>query len=123
MIRGPPRSKRTDTRLPFTTLFQSPSAPGAHRGHAGLPDEDPLAAQVMPQVPKVGATSPTALDPCLESPPPWKALLRKTRAREKIAAEARSEEHTSELQSLMRISHAVFCLKTKRNKQSSHITT
>src|SRR3546814_3653321 len=105
MIRRPPRSTRTDTLFPYTTLFRSrrpaPSAPGAHRGHAGLPDEDPLAAQVMPQVPQVGATSPTALDPCLESPP-----LESTR----------SEEHTSELQSLMRISYAVFCLKKKKDK-------
>src|SRR3546814_4515920 len=72
MIRRPPRSTRTDTLFPYTTLFRSP-------------EERILAGK--------GLTRTTA------------------RA---SSATSRSEEHTSELQSLMRISYAVFCLKKKR---------
>src|SRR3546814_8708242 len=90
MIRRPPRSTRTDTLLPYTTLFRS--RPRDHQLHA-------LAEQlVLPR----------------RAPAPWYARPRKIRR----AAEGarRSEEHTSELQSLMRISYAVFCLKKKTNK-------
>src|SRR3546814_3170235 len=73
MIRRPPRSTRTDTLFPYTTLFRSPRA----------------------------ALSGTACSPSPDTGP-WR-LLR----------DRRSEEHTSELQSLMRISYAVFCLKKK----------
>src|SRR3546814_3246374 len=78
MIRRPPRSTRTDTLFPYTTLFRSPSGSKLprHRGHMHT------------------------LDTC--SGPAAQPLQ-----------EARSEEHTSELQSLMRISYAVFCLKKK----------
>src|SRR3546814_8649960 len=88
MIRRPPRSTRTDTLFPYTTLFRSCAAEGLAYaaipiGHAGFSH-----AQI------------DALDKLLAS------------------ATGRSEEHTSELQSLMRISYAVFCLKKKkRNKQ------
>src|SRR3546814_4024282 len=78
MIRRPPRSTRTDTLFPYTTLFRS-CRPCRHRDGA-RPDRSG-AAHIAPR-------SPTAC----------------TR---------RSEEHTSELQSLMRISYAVFCLKKK----------
>src|SRR3546814_5751044 len=96
MRRRPPRSTRTDTLFPYTTLFRSerPRArrfqPAVHRRHR--PAGGLLAA------PRQG---PAVLD--REGP----HLLRSgTHPR-------RSEEHTSELQSLMRISYAVFCLKTK----------
>src|SRR3546814_5153861 len=72
MIRRPPRSTRTDTLFPYTTLFRSDSVP------AGV--------DYLP------------LDVRLDAD--WSSALR-------------SEEHTSELQSLMRISYAVFCLKKK----------
>src|SRR3546814_16727020 len=75
MIRRPPRSTRTDTLFPYTTLFRSKSP---HR----------QSARPSPNAPRAGP-----------SPPP-----------------KRSEEHTSELQSLMRISYAVFCLKKKKNQ-------
>src|SRR3546814_7975418 len=81
MIRRPPRSTRTDTLFPYTTLFRSPA-----RGRArarGRGDED----------------------------------LREHAGRARAprgARRGRSEEHTSELQSLMRISYAVFCLKKKK---------
>src|SRR3546814_6160983 len=87
MIRRPPRSTRTDTLFPYTTLFRSTftmlgnalDVRGIHK------DWMPL----------------SAMDPDM--------------ARAAIAGE-RSEEHTSELQSLMRISYAVFCLKKKNHK-------
>src|SRR3546814_3955953 len=78
MIRRPPRSTRTDTLFPYTTLFRSPA------WHRLIP-------------------------PCYCSPRrwPWPA------APVCPTSAWRSEEHTSELQSLMRISYAVFCLKKK----------
>src|SRR3546814_8994983 len=82
MIRRPPRSTRTDTLFPYTTLFRSrlhllrlDAARQAGRGHHRDPRGDPAPVE-------------------------------------------RSEEHTSELQSLMRISYAVFCLKKKNKTQT-----
>src|SRR3546814_1466231 len=98
MIRRPPRSTRTDTLFPYTTLFRSRRAAEARPG-GGLAARDRPAGR-----PAQGAAE---------------AALRG----ERRGAEARSEEHTSELQSLMRISYAVFCLKkkkTQKNKQLSH---
>src|SRR3546814_5460754 len=93
MVRRPPRSTRTDTLFPYTTLFRSLS------GSAGRqPDQRPH-------------RKPAQGDP---RPAPHTAADRKRgerpRGRDRAA---RSEEHTSELQSLMRISYAVFCLKKK----------
>src|SRR3546814_8460647 len=75
MIRRPPRSTRTDTLFPYTTLFRSARI-------AIMPHSSPCA-------PALGDSA---------------------------IAGIRSEEHTSELQSLMRISYAVFCLKKKKRK-------
>src|SRR3546814_8071063 len=86
MIRRPPRSKRTDTLFPYTTLFRSHSHHARHRDRVHLRTE--LAAGL-------GAGRPA-------------------HAGGGRAGAARSEEHTSELQSLMRISYAVFCLKKKK---------
>src|SRR3546814_7368294 len=82
MIRRPPRSTRTDTLFPYTTLFRS----AADRRVAARP---------------VAAGAAAAGAPSNSMP-------------------NRSEEHTSELQSLMRISYAVFCLKKKKNKQKKN---
>src|SRR3546814_9998022 len=92
MIRRPPRSTRTDTLFPYTTLFRS----------AVIDDQDPIrqrirlvhivrgeenrGPQIVPELPDMGP---------------------------------RSEEHTSELQSLMRISYAVFCLKKKKEQMNA----
>src|SRR3546814_10246573 len=97
MIRRPPRSTRTDTLFPYTTLFRSHAIDhrrgarprwhvfaGERRGRA-LPD--PLAAVYRGRIRRVGGSGQGL---------------------------SRSEEHTSELQSLMRISYAVFCLKKKK---------
>src|SRR3546814_7302041 len=107
MIPPPPRSTRTDTLFPYTTLFRSPAlGPFAGcRGSAGPVLHGARPAALLP--------SACGCKPIPESRP---AGRRAGCARRP----ARSEEHTSELQSLMRISYAVFCLKKKtiinRNK-------
>src|SRR3546814_7265968 len=98
MIRRPPRSTRTDTLFPYTTLFRSEGLArmlkiGEYRAKADrLADHLPWVALVAPGV-----------------------VLNK---------DGRSEEHTSELQSLMRISYAVFCLKKKKkDKRKKELRT
>src|SRR3546814_2679744 len=104
MIRRPPRSTRTDTLFPYTTLFRSPGrklrlsavAADVDRGRSVLHAKAIGHRECQPQV---GMQELPSLD--------------------------RSEEHTSELQSLMRISYAVFCLKKKtthehNNKNITH---
>src|SRR3546814_4363329 len=81
MVRRPPRSTRTDTLFPYTTLFRSPPpghAVAVHRRNA---------------------------------------RRRRRLSRDRGQGRRRSEEHTSELQSLMRISYAVFCLKKKTTSE------
>src|SRR3546814_1680961 len=114
MIRRPPRSTLTDTLFPYTTLFRSARA----------------------------AVSPALLPHAREVPAPagfrhWQNRQRRHRwhhplkslplsAQMAAALARRSEEHTSELQSLMRISYAVFCLKKKtkhKHKRYSNKTT
>src|SRR3546814_3051953 len=85
MIRRPPRSTRTDTLFPYATLFRSLAGEIEGRGRG----EDELAY--------------------LRDAPEYRNYLLVERDN------GRSEEHTSELQSLMRISYAVFCLKKKKN--------
>src|SRR3546814_5653426 len=87
MIRRPPRSTRTDTLFPYTTLFRS----------AGRICSLPV--RCLP-----------------ERIHPGRGLALPTDGSAPRPAGNRSEEHTSELQSLMRISYAVFCLKKKKNK-------
>src|SRR3546814_4927730 len=104
MTRRPPRSTRTDTLFPYTTLFRSPGFGGRDRGphhRAGrIATPSPGCANVASG--RAGAVSAT----------PEQARATVSR---------RSEGHTSELQSLMRISYAVFCLK-KKIKQQHTIT-
>src|SRR3546814_2191776 len=99
MKRLPPRSTRTDTLFPCTTLFRSLAGIG---GEIGL-DEALVVAIDRAHLPRPGIGD---------------AQIALGRAFEMLALgidddRARSEEHTSELQSLMRISYAVFCLKNK----------
>src|SRR3546814_10857004 len=102
MIRRPPRSTRTDTLFPYTTLFRSsagarstsgPSRPASASGHLPANRHD-------------------------------RSCRASGRSRRRAAPTCgRSEEHTSELQSLMRISYAVFCLKQKKiTKDTIHNT-
>src|SRR3546814_10559108 len=112
MIRQPPRSTRTDTLVPYTTLFRSQrtAVHGAPRRRAdavrrrqgrgggdgarlGRRQRPGAAAAVRPRLCRDGRRIAADLRP----------------------PDARSEEHTSELQSLMRISYAVFCLKKQKN--------
>src|SRR3546814_5758630 len=92
MIRRPPRSTRTDTLFPYTTLFRSSARPSRCRPKATLKP----------------ATSSHCQRCWVKTPFGGGALLN------------RSEEHTSELQSLMRISYAVFCLKKKTTTHTKH---
>src|SRR3546814_7708308 len=93
MIRRPPRSTRTDTLFPYTTLFRS-CACGA----------DPWLGHSLVRPARFGFPRfPGLVDIDLGG---------------KVRSCSRSEEHTSELQSLMRISYAVFCLKKKTTEQS-----
>src|SRR3546814_10075445 len=108
MIRLPPRSTRTDTLFPYTTLFRSADRRERRIRFADqgfLPDQRHLPRQ-PDDAAMLGGTDPWA-DLCggggmmIAHKPPFVLSLSKPR----------SEEHTSELQSLMRISYAVFCLK------------
>src|SRR3546814_4662336 len=104
MIRRPPRSTRTDTLCPYTTLFRSIFAGEGAFGAAfaqhmvGHRVERGVASAIGHGVNSCGA-----------------ARSRRRRSGPDIGP--RSEEHTSELQSLMRISYAVFCLKKKKKKK------
>src|SRR3546814_4074140 len=102
MRRRPPRSTRTDTLFPYTTLFRSINT--------DLPTPDP--ATIATRWP-----SPTVSRPLIARTPMLSGFVTRPRR-----SGLRSEEHTSELQSLMRISYAVFCLnkKTKTDAISNH---
>src|SRR3546814_3964941 len=95
MIRRPPRSTRTDTLFPYTTLFRSEGPPAASMSCSSRVASQ-LSAETQP--PSSRRSSSAFLTP--------RFMLEGD-------AGQRSEEHTSELQSLMRISYAVFCLKKK----------
>src|SRR3546814_951762 len=95
MIRRPPRSTRTDTLFPYTTLFRSILFPF-------LRCDFRFSSRSMPMGEGIGKLM--ALKP---------AISRDETGNRALYRMVRSEEHTSELQSLMRISYAVFCLKKK----------
>src|SRR3546814_7459479 len=100
MIRRPPRSTRTDTRFPYTTLFRSFFGKMKLPGH-----KQKIADKIIKEIGALlGFLNNVGLD--------YLTLAR--------SAE-RSEEHTSELQSLMRISYAVFCLKKKNQSNELKI--
>src|SRR3546814_9700244 len=115
MLRRPPRSTRTDTLVPYTTRFRScPSAAG--RSCQGGPGDIPRGASpaAQDQISIAGRTRPGRLSDRRVGRPAQSSLRG-------IDDRPRSEEHTSELQSLMRISYAVFCLKkTKHITRNTH---
>src|SRR3546814_3968518 len=101
MIRRPPRSTRTDTLFPYTTLFRSGCARPRRRRR------QPAGSYRL----------------CVELGDALGRSVRRQRGRHLADGEGdlrRSEEHTSELQSLMRISYAVFCLKKKNKTMIQH---
>src|SRR3546814_4009298 len=106
MIGRPPRSRRTDTLFPYTTLFRS------LRDEAGSAQEAILGSFTF-STDGLGLTpgNPLSLIQASESAPEAQMLSQWFDLQW-----GRSEEHTSELQSLMRISYAVFCLKKKNEK-------
>src|SRR3546814_8730249 len=106
MIRRLPRSTRTDTLLPYTTLFRSPIPAAAD---VRLTRDRPLILGAGEG--ERGPAQPYAATGRRRQP----AYVR-SRPRS-----ARSEEHTSELRSLMRISYAIFCLKTKTTTSSIRV--
>src|SRR3546814_5190997 len=112
MIRRPPRSTRTDTLFPYTTLFRSERAAGRLQARLDSPRQG-------------GALKRN--DQILDVLPIGVIVSPGTGIQANLADKAkklgiRSEEHTSELQSLMRISYAVFCLK-KKTKQHTNTHT
>src|SRR3546814_1351448 len=110
MIRRPPGSTRTDTLFPYTALFRSArlrSAPCVY---------DLYSRAQGALLPKSCAQSSCASRPGNSTSVNPKRVKSRTRI-----GYSRSEEHTSELQSLMRISYAVFCLKKNTNSTTQHI--
>src|SRR3546814_3661125 len=110
MIRRPPRSTRTDTLFPYTTLFRSLRAAARHVVQLFLePGGEIIADIAFEEAFEEGGEQAPALlgDEAVLLDRHIGAILEHL--------QDRSEEHTSELQSLMRISYAVFCLKKKKN--------
>src|SRR3546814_3724330 len=112
MIRRPPRSTRTDTLFPYTTLFRS--HPGAELFQIG----DDIAVREYGTFGQAGGAAGVLQERDVAGPQ-WQTCVR-LRAALGVRLAERSEEHTSELQSLMRISYAVFRLKKKQH-QNPHI--
>src|SRR3546814_5282040 len=108
MIRRPPRSTRTDTLFPYTTLFRS--APPHRYSHQAWR----VAAAIQVALSEAWRARQTPGRPSDRLPRAGSSLLLPQDVLVQTGA-GRSEEHTSELQSLMRISYAVFCLKKKTN--------
>src|SRR3546814_8748543 len=114
MIRLPPRSTRTDTLFPYTTLCRSE---GEMAGHQDTPADwirDRKERWILDDLRGVLHS----LAPLAKS---GSDLIAVGEAWEAIELILRSEEHTSELQSLMRISYAVFCLNKKNTEINNHI--
>src|SRR3546814_1979485 len=111
MIPLPPRSTRTDTFFPSTTLFRSALLADLLGGRHGpaAPGTDKLALPAQP----AGRRHPGGGDRP-GAPQLYRGIAGRAKGCRLGANRGRSEEHTSELQSLMRISYAVFCLKKKK---------
>src|SRR3546814_3742695 len=99
MLRRPPRSTRTDTLFPYTTPFRS------------QPDRIRAEGNLSAGTPRASITG-KIVDGIAMRETPWERGILQP-----AAFRSRSEEHTSELQSLMRSSYAVFCLKKKNRSK------
>src|SRR3546814_2472392 len=123
MIRRPPRSTRTDTLFPYTTLFRSmPSPSSPRRRIAGRAQSPARCAHGQLASSRAVLTNTAPIAPraitsrSFSRQEEWNAR-RSLSKRSGAPSKRRSEEHTSELQSLMRISYAVLCLKKKNKNQ------
>src|SRR3546814_1458184 len=119
MIRRPPRSTRTDTLFPYTTLFRSVTAWANWR--LNIPELAKRFRVIAPDMFGFGYSDSKGR---IEDKQIWVdqiAALLDGLGIDKVSM-VRSEEHTSELQSLMRISYAVFCLKKKNEHNNISIT-
>src|SRR3546814_9487862 len=105
MVRRPPRSTRTDTLFPYTTLFRS-------AGVSRLAHEARERAQAIVVIEQPGQRTRQHAGDGVDAVAAGLQVTDRTQQR-------RSEEHTSELQSLMRISYAVFCLKKKKDNNKT----
>src|SRR3546814_8999995 len=113
MIRRPPRSTRTDTLFPYTTLFRSQPRQSLFLYHFRLPLWFPVSRRFERGGRRAGAPDAQHFA--------GRHLLCAACQRLEVEGLNRSEEHTSELQSLMRISYAVFCLKKKHIQTKQYI--
>src|SRR3546814_3060850 len=111
MVRRPPRSTRTDTLFPYTTLFRSSNSPFSPGGDTMTRRRTRFAPPVRRRSALVLLTTAALVAAACSDPP--------TSGGNGVE---RSEEHTSELQSLMRISYAVFCLKKKKQQMNYKCT-
>src|SRR3546814_1846566 len=123
MRRRPPRATRTYTLFPCTTLFRS-ADPAAHPATSPVPRQPPA---LPPRYRRAARTPPSRPPPWGPAPPPPPASTPTPRTRRSSRHHCRppahrSEEHTSEPQSLMRTSYAVFCLnKTTLTQPHPHV--
>src|SRR3546814_6555642 len=99
MLRRPPRATRTDTLFPYTTLFRS---------------QQPVQAAQLHPADRSRSPEPVVAERVQQRIHVVPAHVADRRGQRALLNRVRSEEHTSELQSLMRISYAVFCLKKKK---------
>src|SRR3546814_10250165 len=106
MIRRPPRATRTDTLFPYTTLFRSQERRGSRQGAGGLARQE--SGEGRRDVERHRAAG----DDDVARPPPERGRAEEDPQPRRLGG-LRSEEHTAELQSLMRNSYAVLCLKKK----------
>src|SRR3546814_15100057 len=126
-MRPHPRSTHTDTIVPTTTLFRADGATARHAVAEGKLDMVGMTRAHLADphiVNKIAAGREQEIRPCVGA---TYCLDRLYEGHEALCIhnpatgrEARSEEHTSELQSLMRISYAVFCLKKKKQNTTDH---
>src|SRR3546814_4003492 len=112
MIRRPPRSTRTDTLFPYTTLFRSVLGLGIVAYHGARDPEQALVAALHELAERTALAAPCQCH---------QLGVGQGGPGDCFGGGVRSEEHTSELQSLMRISYAVFCLKKKKRQNIKDI--
>src|SRR3546814_5933753 len=112
MLQRPPRSTRTDTLFPYTTLFRSLTSPSPVNSNLVQPLRSRSRANV--QTTASPSSSGGVSTRCTEKGSRLSYVRQAGNVR-------RSEEHTSELQSLMSISYAVFCLKKKQHDEKNQI--